>query len=174
MACTVFLATVGRHKLVVFAFDFGVSHGVFLLEVGKQLANQNALTGQFKLCFVIFGGVEAAFACFLHEDFAGNEFFFDLRQDFGCDGSARAFDLLLQSLHAGAGYRLAVNDRQILRHRREAQCSDQAQGQFRKFHQIPQIAIKFSWIEILWPGHEGRCPRILGANHTQGDDAGRG
>ena len=57
VTCTVFLAAIGRNKFVILAFDFGVGHRVFLLEVGKQLADQKALTGQLQLRFVVFAGV---------------------------------------------------------------------------------------------------------------------
>ena len=87
MASAVFFAAIGCHKFVVLSFDFGIRDRVLLLKVGEQLTNQQTLTCQFELRFVVFAGIQAAFASFLHENFTGNQFFFDLRQNFGGDGA---------------------------------------------------------------------------------------
>ena len=83
-----FLAAVGRNKLVVFRFDFGIGDRVLLLEVGKQLANQDRLASQLELVFVVFCGIQTALAGFLNEHFAGDQFFFDLAHHFRGDRSA--------------------------------------------------------------------------------------
>ena len=88
VASAVLLATVGRDKLVVFGFDFGIGHWIFLLKVSEQLTDQNRLARQFELVFVVFGGIQTALAGFLHEHFAGDQLFFDLTHHFRRHGAA--------------------------------------------------------------------------------------
>jgi hypothetical protein len=114
VAGTVFLATVGGHELGVFSLDVGVCDRVLLLEIGKQLANQDGLTGQLELVFVVFGGVQTALFGFLHEDFAGDQLFLDLGQDFRRHRTAGTLHLLLEHFHAGGGHGLAVDHSKVL------------------------------------------------------------
>src|SRR5256885_17044252 len=72
VAGLVFLAAVGSDGLVVLGLGFGVGHGVLLLEVLEQRADQDGLAGQFHLLLVGFAVGQAALVGFLHEDLAGD------------------------------------------------------------------------------------------------------
>jgi hypothetical protein len=115
VAGLVFLAGVGGHELVVFGLDLGVGHGVVLLEVDEQLADQDGLARQFHLGLVVSRAFQAALLRLLHEDLAGDHFFLDLVFHLGGDGPAGALHLLLQGLGALLGDGLAIDDGDVLR-----------------------------------------------------------
>ena len=134
VAGAVFLATIGCHKFVVLTLDVSICDRVFLLEVGKQLADQDGLAGQFDLGFVLVRGVQAALFGFLHEHFAGDQLFLDLGQHFGCHGAARGFNLLLERIHARRRHWLAVDHSQVLRQGGNRQQGDQGGAEHLLFH----------------------------------------
>ena len=88
VAGAVLFAAIGRHEFVVLGLDVGVGDLVFVLLVVEQLANQNRLACQFQLVFVFVGRVQPTAHGFLHEDFAVDDFFFDLRFQIRCHGTA--------------------------------------------------------------------------------------
>lgn len=114
VAGAVLLAPIGRHEFVVFGLDVGIGHRVVFLEIRKQLTNQDGLSGQFQLATVVLGGIQATLGCFLHEDFAGNDFFLDLGFNVRGDGTTRAHQLLSQGVSACLGNGFAIHDGQIL------------------------------------------------------------
>jgi hypothetical protein len=108
------LPLLAGHELVVFGLDFSVGHGVVLLVVGEQFADQDGLAGQFHLRFVVGRSFQAALLGFLHEDFAGDHFFLDLTFHFRGDGAAGALYLLAQNFGALFGHGLAIHDGKVL------------------------------------------------------------
>ena len=114
VAGLVFLAAVVGHELVVLGLDFSVGHGVVLLVVGEQFADQDGLAGQLHLRFVVGRSFEAALLGFLQEDFAGDHFFLDLTFHFRGDGAAGPLYLLAQNFGALFGHGLAIHDGKVL------------------------------------------------------------
>lgn len=69
--------------------------GFGFLKIDKQLANQQRLAGHFQVLLVFGGAIQATAGGFLHEDFAGDYFFFELRLHLGGQFAATAlFNLL--------------------------------------------------------------------------------
>src|SRR5690606_37033508 len=96
VAGLVFLAAVGCDELVVFGLDLGVGHGIVLLVVREQLADQDGLAGKLHLGLVVRGAFQAALLGFLHEDFTRDDLFLDLAFDVRRHRPAGAFHLLLE------------------------------------------------------------------------------
>ena len=95
VAGAVFLAAVAGGHFVVFSLDFCVGDGVGFLKIDKQFANQQRLAGHFQVLLVFGGAIQATAGGFLHEDFAGDHFFFELRLHLGGQFAATAlFNLL--------------------------------------------------------------------------------
>ena len=127
MASAVFFAAIGSGEFVVFGLDISIGDWVFLLEIGKQCANQHHLTGLLHLAFVFISAIKTGFLSFLHEYFAVDHFFFDLRLHIRCHRAARLLrgDLLDQLIHTARRHGLTVHNGQILR---DSRCCQQAQG----------------------------------------------
>ena len=113
MAGAVFLAAIGCCELVVFGLDVAISHRIFLLEIRKQRTNQHDLASLLHLGFVFIAAIQPGFLGFLHEDFAVDDFFFDLVLHLGRDRAARLLrgNLADQGVNTVTGNGLAVDDR---------------------------------------------------------------
>ncbi len=155
VAGAVFGAGVFLDELVVFGFDFSVGHSAFCLHIGQQRADQDALTGQFELVFVRFGGVQAALFGFLHEDFTGNELFLDLGHDLGRDGLAGLLHLLFQRVGTRGGNGFAIHDGDVLCQNGQGQQRCQGGTDDVLFHEILKER-KIRSRPIRWPRHAVR------------------
>ena len=115
VARLVLLATTDSHELVVLACDIGVGHRVLLAVVFEQRADQDGLACQFKLVFIVVGGVELLLLRFLHEHFTCHDFVTQLRLHLGGHGASRTGELLGQHFQARLGHGLAVDHGDVLR-----------------------------------------------------------
>ena len=114
VARLVLLATTDSHEFVVLACDLGVGHRVLLAVVFEQCADQDGLACQFKLVFIVVGGVELLLLRFLHEHFACHDFVAQLRLHLGGHGAPRTGQLLGQHFQARLGHGLAVDHGDVL------------------------------------------------------------
>ena len=116
-------------ELVVFTLGFGVGHGVLLAEVLEQLADQDALAGEFHLVAEVSAGGHAALFGFLHEDLAQHDLVACLLLNFGADLLAAALGLLDQHVDTRLRDGLAVHAGNVLGVSNHRQDCCQGQGQ---------------------------------------------
>jgi hypothetical protein len=153
--------------------------GLLLLEVGEQLADQDGLAGQFHLALEVGRGFQAALLGFLHEDFAGDDFFLDLTFHLGGERTAGALHLLLELFDALGRNGLAVHDGKVLGMHGQGHGAQQGSGHeagqelFLHSSSVKEKVFRreMGGLSDDFDG-DGVCAtvnEILAAHHTQGD-----
>ena len=114
MSCAVLGARGLGLELVVLDLGIGVADRVLLAVVLEQLADQDALAGQFHLAAEVGAGSDAAPFRFLHKYFAQHHLVAGLLLDLGADFLAAALGLLDELVNARLGHGLAVDQGNVL------------------------------------------------------------